>query len=52
MKFEQLDIKYDYWAGRIKDSFEPMYFIDEKSQKTKYEHIYKDVVMSPPSLYY
>lgn len=29
-----------------------MFYIDEKSEKTKYEHIYKDLVFSPPSIFY
>ena len=52
VKFQQLDITYEYWADRIKASFEPMFYIDEKSEKTKYEHIYKDLVFSPPSIFY
>jgi len=52
VKFETHDITYEYWAKRIQDNFENYYYIDEKSDKTKYEHIYKDLVFSPSVLYY
>lgn len=37
VKFEQLDITFEYWASRIKENFEECYWIDEKrGEKTKY----------------